>query len=369
MILPVTMQIFWTLVKYGLGLSILAWVIWSYWDPEGEPPTSFGLKDALQGQIHILPLVLAVVLCVGSLCLSFFRWFLLVRAQNLPFTLFEAVRLGLIGFSLSTFLPGSIGGDVIKAAFLARSQSKRTIAVSTVILDRVLGLCGLFWLAGLLGAIFMVAGYITNPMLNYILYFAWGVAGANLVFWFFLGLLPKSKAEAFGDWLQNKIPKMGGALAEMWQAGLIYRSRGKIILIAMFMAMIGHIGFVLTFYFASLTLSLPADLGGGGPRPSLIAHFLIVPVGLTIQAGVPLPGGIGVAELGFGALYELAGSLKGLGICASLVQRVVFWFVGLVGYIVYLRMKPGLVLDSSTKNPEVDPEERVVLKPLAVAET
>ena len=55
------------------------------------------------------------------------------------------MRIGLIGFFYNSVLPGSVGGDIIKAAAIAREQSRRTIAVATVIMDRVIALWGLVW--------------------------------------------------------------------------------------------------------------------------------------------------------------------------------------------------------------------------------
>src|SRR4029077_20694250 len=95
---------------------------------------------------------------LASVLLTFVRWYFLVRAQGLPFSLTSALRLGMIGFYLNTFLPGAVGGDLIKAAFIAREQSRRTVAVATVIIDRVIGLCGLFWLVVLLGGAVWLAG-------------------------------------------------------------------------------------------------------------------------------------------------------------------------------------------------------------------
>ena len=88
-----------------------------------------------------------------SILITFVRWYILVRAQDLPFSMANAMRLGSIGMYWNTFLPGSIGGDIIKAAFLAREQSRRTAAVATILFDRVVGLCGLFWLITLLGSV------------------------------------------------------------------------------------------------------------------------------------------------------------------------------------------------------------------------
>ena len=53
------------------------------------------------------------------------------------------MRLGMIGIFWNTFLPGAVGGDIIKATFLAREQSRRTVAVATVIMDRALALWAL----------------------------------------------------------------------------------------------------------------------------------------------------------------------------------------------------------------------------------
>src|SRR5262245_34179794 len=123
--------------KYGLGLGLLVWVISKNWN---------GLAEALSRPLQITPLLLAILVYLSAVLLTFVRWYVLVRAQDLPFTLFNAVRLGLVGVSMSTLLPGSIGGDIFKAAFIAREQSRRTVAVSTVLIDRVIGLLGLIWL-------------------------------------------------------------------------------------------------------------------------------------------------------------------------------------------------------------------------------
>ena len=41
----------------------------------------------------------------------------------------------------------------MKAAGIAREQSRRTVAVATVIMDRIIGLWGLCWLVALLGGL------------------------------------------------------------------------------------------------------------------------------------------------------------------------------------------------------------------------
>jgi uncharacterized protein (TIRG00374 family) len=253
------------------------------------------------------------------------------------------MRLGLIGFYLSTFLPGSVGGDLIKAAFIAKQQSRRTVAVATVVVDRVIGLCGLFWLVACVGGVAWFSGYIADlatsadgvAFLTTIVLTSIGVTAGSFATWFVAGFVPETAAERFARAL-HRIYKIGGPLAELWRALHMYRRRGRSVLAALLMSMGGHICFVLAFYFSSLTLNAVDRV------PSMTAHFLLVPVGMTITSAVPTPGGVGGAEVAFGVLYGLAGFDPANGVLASLVQRVITWTLGLLGYLVYLRMKPAL---------------------------
>ena len=67
-----------------------------------------------------------------------------------------------------------------------------------------------------------------------------------------------------------------------------------------------------------------------------------MPIGLVIQAAPFFPGGAGIGELGFGLLYEWLGCSEASGVLGSLVQRVINWTLGLLGYMMYLRMRAAL---------------------------
>jgi uncharacterized membrane protein YbhN (UPF0104 family) len=99
----------------------------------------------------------------------------------------------------------------------------------------------------------------------------------------------------------------------------------------------GFVGFVLTFYLSVLTLREPGQV-----VPNWQEHFLIIPIGMVIQAIPGFPGGLGIGEAGFGGLYKLLGCEYSLGVLGSLVQRVIAWIIAGGGYLVYLRMKPAL---------------------------
>ena len=60
----------------------------------------------------------------------------------------DAFRLGFLGYLFNFVSLGSVGGDLFKAVFIAREQhGKRAEAVATVVIDRVIGLYVLFFVA------------------------------------------------------------------------------------------------------------------------------------------------------------------------------------------------------------------------------
>src|SRR5262249_2428833 len=157
---------------------------------------------------------------------------------------------------------GSVTGDIPKAAFLARGQSRRTAAVATVIMDRGLGFCGLFWLVALVGSVFWLTGDLEalakTDLARYVLQSI--VAGAgpatvlSLVFWVVLGFLSEDRSRRVADWLERR-PKIGASAAELWRAVLLYRSRGWSVLLAIVLAMIGHVGFIFIIFLCSHTIN------------------------------------------------------------------------------------------------------------------
>ncbi len=330
------------LFKYLLGVGLLVWVVAKYWhlpDPD-HPEKDVGLSTLGERTFDWLNFGLASVLCCASVLITFYRWYLLVRAQDLPFTLPNAMRLGLVGFYFNSFLPGSVGGDLIKAYFISREQNRRTVAVATVILDRLLGLFALLALVAILGSFFWYNGLLqtwikTEDGLKYCEWVIVLVTGITLgvsAGWLVLVLLP----QAWFEWVKmllGKIPKLGGIFVELCNAVWMYRNRSGIVFLALLTAFVSHFGFVLTYHYSALVLSSADDV------PAVGVQFLIIPVGMTMQSLVPAPGGVGGGEAIFGKIYELVGNLAVAGVLMSLVYRCINWVLGIIGYIVYLRME------------------------------
>ncbi len=354
------------LLKYGFGLALLAYVIAKNW---GGPQ---GMGEIFSRPIHVGPLLLATLIASVGLYITFMRWHLLVRTVGIPFSRYDAIRLGLAGYFFNTFLPGSIGGDIVKGYAIARSQSRRTLGVATVLADRIIGLWALIWFVAVIGGTFWYFGnpILQNPTLAKIILFTVIFSAASTVIWIVIGFLSNQKAERLADRLQS-IRKVGASLAELWRACWIYRKKSGAVLIAMLMSMVGHLGWVLVFDFTMKAFETPAE-----NIASFSEHLIIVPVGMTVSALILVPGGIGVGEFAYGKLYEFLGKPAQPGIMGCMSQRVIFFGLGLLGYIVYTRMRVGKKVEeqpgeaaADPPNPEPEfPKTNMVLSPMLAPE-
>ncbi|MEZ6140215.1 MAG: lysylphosphatidylglycerol synthase transmembrane domain-containing protein [Zavarzinella sp.] len=349
-----------SIVLYGIGFGLLALIVSNFWESrpailteEEQAQTllsgglghatiqsntsSPGLKDLLKQKYLPGPILLATALWVVAILITFLRWHLLVVAQGLVFSRYEAIRLSLVSYFFNTFLPGAVGGDVIKSIAVARGQSRRTVAVATVIIDRIVGLWALAWFVAISGGFFWITQnyYIVNSItLKIIVQFIIILVLSTTAIWWVMGRISQERAGKFSAILQ-KIPKVGGAFSEFWNAGMLYRRKQRSIVIALLMSIFGHFCWVGIFY---LCVSAFPNL----QVATFTEHILIVPIGMTAQALFPLPGGIGGGEAAYGGLYALLGKPAIGGIVGCLVMRLIAWVVGLLGYMVFLSMKPHI---------------------------
>ncbi len=90
------------LLKYGLGLGLLAFVVYRNWDGrDGEP----GLKEVLNRPINMGPLALAAAISIVGLIVTFLRWHLLVAQSDSPFLVITRSGSGCWVIFTATFCP------------------------------------------------------------------------------------------------------------------------------------------------------------------------------------------------------------------------------------------------------------------------
>ncbi len=95
----------------------------------------------------------AVLIFPITFLITSLRWHLLLSAVDIHIGLLRTLVINMVGAFYNTFMPGSTGGDVLKAYYAAKlSPGHRTRAVVSVIVDRAIGLLALIILGGALAA-------------------------------------------------------------------------------------------------------------------------------------------------------------------------------------------------------------------------
>jgi len=296
-----------------LAFGLLGGVIWQ---------NKAEISQVLSRKLDYRIIGLAFVIYMSGLLLTFLRWLFLVRVIEPGFRLRDAILLGYIGNVFNLVIPGAVGGDLIKAAYLVRMKINKTQAVASMVLDRILGLLGLFVLAGISGAV------------------AWPMAGVGvrrliLIVWCFLGAGVLGLALIFGQGLTRRYPKLlegtgrlNLLLRELNTLSRTYRSRLGLVAGALFLASANHAMSVVAFYLVSRTI-FPI-----GQLPSLGQHFLMVPLTLFTTA-VPIPfGAMGFTEKVGKQLFQLVNHPH--GDLAMMGFRVLMYAGALLSACVYL---------------------------------
>lgn len=274
-----------TAAKVGISLAILGYLIYSAYQNPDFVKMLDGWRNWRWGR-----LIGATILVLAAVVLTVCRWQMLARTLGLEFSTREALRVGFLGYAVNLLPLGLVGGDAVKAVFLSRlNPTRRTEAVATVFVDRVIGLVALLLLASL-GTLLIDVNEIgkADPELQRKLsILCWVIRGAALagilagVLLFVPGFTKSSV------WNQlARIPVLGGIIQKLVGAMEVYRGRADRLLLAMLMSLGVHSLLVTMIYVIGSAL-LDAN-GQPTPQPPLLDHAVFVP--LAMAAGT-LPQG------------------------------------------------------------------------------
>jgi len=131
------------LAKIIIGGGLIAYVVLKLL--KKWPDVSGSIVNAFTH--HPEYLVLGLCVFVGVYVLGNTRWVLLLWPHGVHLSYWPASKLWFIGHFFAQYMPGGIaGGDLIKSYYVAthrKAIGRRAEAVSTVFLDRFLGIAGL----------------------------------------------------------------------------------------------------------------------------------------------------------------------------------------------------------------------------------
>jgi uncharacterized protein (TIRG00374 family) len=332
-----TKAILWHALRLAVMAALVAYVVsQAEWNDTVRP-------DGLQAGIKTIALRLVarwwwVAAALGVMSLQSpigaARWRMLLGVQGIHITFLESLRLTYIGWFFNNWMPGSTGGDFIKAWHIARRTHRKPEAVTVVFLDRLIGMVSL----AVLGAAAMLTSLDDER-----------VRAARIILVVFLGLA------AAGGWifysrrlrrlvrldrLLARLParlaatRVGHVVARVDQALFIYRNHKGTVALSVVYSWAAQATSVFTIYFLATGL---------GSDARLHYFFINMPVVWIFWSLIPVPGGFGVAEGLAQQLFsapvlgvQTAAEAATLALAMILAFRMVQSIVSLPGAALYL---------------------------------
>jgi len=275
-------------------------------------------------------LILCVLIFPVTFLITTYRWHKLLQALDIRIGLGRAFVLTMVGAFYNTFMPGSTGGDVLKAYYASKHTAHRTRAVLSVIIDRVIGLLALIIMGGVMASIqYWRSPLPDDPVTSACRRVAIGsavillaVIGGMLVFF-----TPALRRLLGVDYLLARLP-MQKQVQNAIQVMKIYKRRPALVLWALLITFPVHITVVISAMLAGMAFGLPL--------PSLY-YFVVVPVVVLVGAIPISPQGAGVMEFFAVKLTERQGCTVGQAFALTMSIRLVQMMWNLVGGIFVFR--------------------------------
>lgn len=308
------------IAKSTLAAGLIFWLIRNDYLNFGD------LKIVLDPSVFMGCLLLASV----NLFLCHWRWVRLLQAQNFPQDLRNTFPLTAVGWFFNFFVPGGIGGDLVKGFYIVRDNpARRAPAAISILVDRVIGLYSML----LLSVVPLVLNWNlvkSSPPLTSLATLLFII---TVVMTVVLGL-------AFSETLYeiNFLPKIlkrlpgHHYLLSIYEAFRAYSAQPSVLLQGIVLSLVAQIcavSFMIVVGEAMPGENIPWD-----------AYFFAVPVGFMISAVPIAPAGIGVGQMASLFLFHIyTGQKSQVGPTSITIFQMTMLLWGLVGAYFYLQMK------------------------------
>jgi glycosyltransferase 2 family protein len=321
------------LLRLAIGVSLLAYL------------AKAGIVDfrALGKIFTAWPITVAAMILLlldSALMSARLSWLFRPHGLNLRFGV--SLQLTLVSFFFATFLPGAAGGDLAKLFYTARANNSRRIEIMTVVLlDRAIGLFSLLLLPLIFAPMFAQVIRSVPALRSLLLAVGLIAFGAFVVFLLFLSHKPTA----------NRVPV--GALQRLTKSAIAqevlgtiatYRKHSEVLLTAVGVSLLANLFLVFVTMLGLLAVA---------PSSWMPGMCLVIPIGHIVNSLPLTPGGLGVGETAFDALFNITG-LRG-GAEALLCSRIWTALVGLLGFAFYLRGVRRKVFDEEVVADETSP--------------
>lgn len=296
--------------------------------PQARDVTGAGavVRRGFASSLRDMSRVLLTLATAGFLCqllMVSLRWWMLLRMQEVFIRLWETIRLTFLGQFFNAVVPGTVGGDVVKAWYATKHTPRVAAVLVSVFFDRLLGLIELTALTAVMILIVTSTGVesweqLRRPAITVaVLAMGLVLAGAFLMSSRLRGALHLQQ-------LYRRLP-MARHISAVGAAVGRYRRNIPGLTRAIMVTVVAHI-----FFVGSITL-----LGIGlGLETPWYHYFIYVPLIYTLGA-IPLtPGGLGLVEGLYVGFFVTAAVSSSEVLVLALLARLIPVLWGIPGALV-----------------------------------
>jgi hypothetical protein len=274
------------------------------------------------------------------------RWWLLLRLQAIRMSRWEAIRLTFLGQFFNAVVPGTVGGDLVKAYYASKHTRRKAAAVVSIFVDRVIGMTELALLAG--GMLLVVwLGGLAEPGTLYWPAITVAVVLGGLAMAVPVLLSPKLRKILHVQKLYQRLP-ISKQISAAGRAASRYGKRWPYLVMAIGMTVLAHVCWIGGIALVGLALSMDTPVW---------AYFVYVPL-IYILGAVPIsPGGVGWVESLYQSYFSLTAGNPSAVLALALLARLIPIFWSLPGAIVAVRgarLPRAEVMQAELNMPEDD---------------
>lgn len=285
------------------------------------------LGDIISGTLARWPWVMSgLLLFFVGIILVTIRWKLILDTQNLAITWARVFSISFVGVFFNSFMPGSVGGDLVRGYYTSReSEDRKTELFLSVIIDRILGLPSVFLLPL---AVLAIQPQLTfaNPMTKTV-FIALASVCISLVSMFFL-VFKRDLFEkyAFLKRLEQKAA-LGAVIRRAYDAVRLCVTHPALVAKGFALSMLGQIAGV------SAGFCLARSLGEPVPFLDFFALYMMA----LFIASLPItPGGLGLREAAMVLLLSAAGVPAVTSVALSLLVYLGALLCGATGALAFI---------------------------------
>jgi len=262
-----------------------------------------------------------------GMVLSSIKWHALLRCHGSRVRLATLVRLYFVGTFFNNFLPTMIGGDVVRAAELAREEPRRPLVIASTFLERFIGLAGLVALLPLAALEPRLVERIPAlPLLT---------TGAVLAFALLTAMLfsgMRIPAEIPLPVRIGILDRILRALRGAQEQLLEYRQKPGVLFVSWIISVVFYLAAGLTVWLATRAVGADAPLGFVVAITPLVLLAAIVPISVN---------GLGILESGYVLLLTMGAVEVEQAASVALLLRMRILLTAIFGGILFLGSRHG----------------------------